>query len=84
MTDLTNYRDDLRHIEDVMREGFAQTHVRLDTIRERLSETEGAVEVLKDRSGRLETEQRTASTWSRFIGPAIAALSGLLSGQIRP
>ena len=85
------YRDGISRIEDVVREGFAQVTMRLDGIGNRVQDSELKVAVLNDRSNRAEQTAKDAATevasntrWAKYISPAIAALSGLLSGQIRP
>ena len=77
-------------MENVIRDGFAQITVRLDSVGMRVRESELQVAVLKDRSERAEEaathaaiEVASNTRWSRYIGPLVAMLSGLLSGQVR-
>lgn len=84
------YRDDLQHVEGLIREGFAQMTVRLDAVGTRVRETELRVAVLNDRSDRAEEAAKEAATtaasntrWAKYIGPLVAMASGLLSGQVK-
>ncbi len=84
------YRDGVSRIEDVIREGFAQMTVRLDGLGNRIQDSELKVAVLNDRSNRAEQTAKDAATevasntrWAKYIGPLVAMLSGLLSGQVR-
>ncbi len=77
MSDLTRaeYREDLRRLDDTIREGFNQITCRLDAMNGRMRDSEVAIGVLQDRS-------ETNTKWARYIGPLVATLAGLLSGQL--
>lgn len=76
MSDLTRteYREDMRHLEDTIQKGFTQIAVQLETMSRRVGDSEVAIGVLRERS-------QTNTKWSRYIGPLVATLAGLLSGQ---
>ncbi len=76
MSDLTRteYREDMRHLEDTIQKGFGQIAAQLETMSRRVGESEVAIGVLQERS-------LSNTKWSRYIGPLMATLAGLLSGQ---